>query len=68
MNLLLTQFTEQKKNRIVIIPVDEELENEEIKIKENKTLFGIAKVFSRFKKKKIINRLITISKIQDVYL
>ncbi len=41
-----------KKNRIVIIPVDEELENEEIKIKEKKTLFGLAKVFSRFKKKK----------------
>ena len=41
-----------KKNRIVIIPVDEEIENEEIKIKEKKTLFGLAKVFSRFKKKK----------------
>jgi hypothetical protein len=40
-----------KKNKIVIIPVDEELEKEEIKIKEKKTIFGLAKVFSRFKKK-----------------
>ena len=40
-----------KKNKIVIIPVDEELEKEEVKIKEKKTIFGLAKVFSRFKKK-----------------
>tara|TARA_Y100000992_G_scaffold92182_1_gene59313 strand:- start:3 stop:1034 length:1032 start_codon:yes stop_codon:yes gene_type:complete len=40
-----------KKNKIVIIPVDEDLEKEEIKVKEKKTIFGLAKVFSRFKKK-----------------
>jgi len=40
-----------KKNKIIIIPVDEDLEKEEIKVKEKKTIFSLAKVFSRFKKK-----------------
>jgi hypothetical protein len=42
-----------QKNRIIINPVEEELEEvEEIQNKEKKTLFGLAKVFSRFKKKR----------------
>ena len=41
-----------QKNRIIINPVEEKLEgDEEIHHKERKTLFGLAKVFSRFKKK-----------------
>ena len=42
-----------QKNRIIINPVEEELEEvEEIQNKEKKTLFSLAKVFSRFKKKR----------------